>query len=131
MLHRVRNDMSILVRVIGVLVLVTLVLTTLLITQVYSQSEASDSSAKISLLLKQLDQDGKQILFRFTIPLVADETVWAIPDEIQGDEDEISRYISDIGDDYICFDELAGQAYSIRCTPFSNIVSISYLNQPN
>jgi hypothetical protein len=131
MLHLVRKKISTVIMVGLVVVIVGLTLNTLLITQVYSQAKISDSVTKMSLLIKQLDENGKQILFQFVVPLVADETSWIIPDENESDEDQISRDISDIGDDYICFDELAGQAYSVRCTLFSNIASISYLNQPN
>jgi hypothetical protein len=128
MLHFVRKNIQ---TSIVILALSILLLIAFLFTQVISHTKAADNLASnMSQLLKQLNDNKKPILFQFVVPIVADETLWSIPSNTQNSEDEISRYISSVGDDYVCFDELAGQAYSIRCTPFSNIASISYLNQP-
>lgn len=117
---------------IFVLALSVLLLIVFLFTQVISHTKAADNTtSNMSQLIKELNDTKKQILFQFTVPLVANETTWNVPSDSRNSDDQVSRYISSVGEDYVCFDELAGQAYSIRCTPFSNIASISYLNQPN
>lgn len=129
MVHFVRKDISTSVRLVVMLVICALFLCIFWITEMSTQAKVSDSASNMRSLLEQLHKDKRQILFQFAIPLVADEVLWDIPDVNVSDEDQVSRSISNIGDDYICFDELAGQANSIRCTPLSNIVSVSYLNQ--
>ncbi|HEX3049419.1 MAG TPA: hypothetical protein VHP83_02110 [Aggregatilineaceae bacterium] len=76
--------------------------------------------------LNQQSQNNPDFTFaiRFQTPLVPDDDiVYVLPD--YGDsESDISRFVSEIGDDYVCFDVLGGSARFIQCTPFSNIVSV-------
>jgi hypothetical protein len=66
------------------------------------------------------------LVFKFNQPLMdTGETLWEIPYYSQ--EEDIVRWIGEIGNDYLCFYERAGSAVVIRCTPFSNIVAVSYL----
>jgi hypothetical protein len=91
---------------------------------------AQEPRLNMSNLLNRLYEDEVEVLFQFAIPLVADQNVWTVPDGIDGPEDEITIQIAEIGEDYICFRMRSGQAIDMRCTPFSNIVSISYLDMP-
>jgi hypothetical protein len=93
---------------------------------------AQESSTNLRSLLERLNNqtsqnDGFQIAIQFRSPVVPDdETIWVIPDIREDASDEISRAISEIGDDYICFDVVRGGARFNECFPFSNIVSVRY-----
>jgi hypothetical protein len=58
----------------------------------------------------------------------SEEIFWEIP--YDPPNEEILRWIGEIGDDFVCFHEQAGSTGIARCTPFSNIVSVSYLGSP-
>jgi hypothetical protein len=65
------------------------------------------------------------ITFKFAQPLMDnDELFWEIP--YYSEEADIDRWIGEIGDDFVCFYERGGSSYVVRCTPFSNILSIMY-----
>ena len=130
MLHRASSSIIRLKWIITIVVLTTLSTTLLTLTSSSRGVYAQETASNMRTLLTHLDEEEVSILFQFAVPLVAEQTDWIIPNGLDGQDDDISINISEIGDDYICFDELAGQAYSNRCTPFSNIVSISYLNMP-
>lgn len=69
------------------------------------------------------------VTFQFRQPLTEiGGDFWEIP--YNPPNEDISRWIGEIGDDFICFYEQAGSTGIARCTPFSNIVSISYLGSP-
>jgi hypothetical protein len=97
--------------------------------------QAQGQADNMRLLMEQLrnriaNESEFKVAIRFAIPLIPDEdVVWVIPDKLETDTDEISRAISEIGDDYTCFDVIGGAARFIECTPFSNIVSIRYFVQ--
>jgi hypothetical protein len=72
-----------------------------------------------------IDETHFVLHIQFEHPLiVGDEEVWHIGDA----NAEYTRGIVEIGDDYVCFNELRGAAEGWLCTPFSNIVSVSFLN---
>ncbi|MCC6615499.1 MAG: hypothetical protein IT320_18645 [Anaerolineae bacterium] len=100
----------------------------LLVSQSASYVTAQEGQLKMSELLAQIRDE--EILFRFSVPLVADQSTWTVPDGIDGPDDETTIQIDEIGEDYICFRERAGQAIFKRCTPFTNIVLISVLDMP-
>lgn len=66
------------------------------------------------------------IAIQFVTPLVGGEEVWLIPYRGEAPED-ISVYINEIGDDYICFDSIRGSARYLECTPYSNIAGVWHL----
>jgi hypothetical protein len=103
---------------------------TLIGLQVFNKVAAQERVLDMNNLLNRLYEDEVEVLFQFAIPLVADQNVWIVPDGINGSEDEITIQIAEIGEDYICFRMRSGQAIDMRCTPFSNIVSVSYLDMP-
>lgn len=95
-----------------------------------AQTDASPPHT-ISNLIHALDQRTKDesgflINFKFVTPLIEGETNWQIP--FSDTTQHLYRSIDIIENDYLCFREKAGGADFERCTPFSNIAQISYLN---
>ncbi|MBI1279635.1 MAG: hypothetical protein GC179_16020 [Anaerolineaceae bacterium] len=74
-----------------------------------------------SELISRATADGKAITFDFVVPLVTGERVWTLPDA------NAKRDISNVGTDYVCFSEPWNEGKRERCTPFSNITSITFL----
>lgn len=74
-------------------------------------------------LLETLTANGAAITLLFDRPLVSGEGVWTLPDTAA------NRTISEIGADYVCFIEPWNTTTRVRCTPFSNITSISFENR--
>jgi hypothetical protein len=73
-------------------------------------------------LINSAKAEGKAITFDFIVPLVTGERVWTLPDE------KAKRNISVVGTDYVCFSEPWNEGSRERCTLFSNITSITFLN---
>ena len=95
----------------------------------YAQSSASNMRQMLEDLSFQIDETpGFSIGFKFVEPLIDDELSWSIP--YSDREFGVERWIGEIGDDYICFFELAGSANIVRCTPYTNIVGVVYLANP-
>lgn len=93
--------------------------------------EAGSESRDIRLLLESINQrlsttSDFSVDFQFAVPLiVGDDPFWLIP--YNGESGDIIRYISEIGDNYVCFGDQDGAGFiTTRCTPYSNIVSITY-----
>ena len=61
------------------------------------------------------------VTIEFAIPLITGERVWTLPDA------KAKREISIIGADYVCFSEPWNDGARQRCTPFSNVVSFTFL----
>jgi hypothetical protein len=77
-------------------------------------------------LQEQMNQDANlQIAIRLHTPIVEDENVFIVPDFDASDN--ITRVLSEIGEDYVCFNVLGGSARFTECVPFSNIASIRWL----
>ncbi len=72
-------------------------------------------------LLNEAIISETHITFDFIVPVVTGERVWTLPDEGTG------RIISAVGADYVCFSEPWNDGSRERCTPFSNISSITFL----
>jgi len=64
---------------------------------------AQEDVSNMRSLLERLDRQIKesedfQIAIQFNTPVVPDdETIWVIPDRLDGDDDAISRHINEIG----------------------------------
>lgn len=87
-----------------------------------------DSSTMSDLLVRISDEE---VTFQFTVPLIADQRFWTVPDGLNdGSDDETTIQINEIGQNYICFRVRSGQAIDVICTPFTNIASVSYLDMP-
>ncbi len=95
----------------------------------FSQAQAKESAENLQTLLLQLKQRveserGFSVMIQFNMPLVGDEDTWIIG---LWEEGEPLRAFSQVGSDYVCFDESRGGARFERCTPLTNIVGVSYL----
>lgn len=92
---------------------------------------AQEGPNNLKKLLVQLDarttnEDGFSFTIEFTDALVANQDSITL---VRGTtQDELRTTIGEIGSDYFCLNELGGAALFVRCIPFANIASISYLN---
>lgn len=77
--------------------------------------------AGLTQLLSDLAASGKSVTIEFAVPLVSGERTWIVPDANR------SRQMVQVGADFVCFSEPWNNATRNRCTPFANIVSVSYL----
>ena len=77
---------------------------------------------EMQALLETLTSNGAAITILFDKPLVSGEGVWTLPDT------SANRTISEIGADFVCFTEPWNNTTRVRCTPFTNITSVSYEN---
>jgi hypothetical protein len=86
-------------------------------------TQAQNANTTMRALLERLNSGDGKFTVQFHTPLAPGETVWGLP----GGE-PTQRHISEIGDDYVCFTEQWNNSTRDRCTPFSNIASISYIH---
>ncbi len=96
-----------------------------------SATRAQDSVATMQLLFEQLQSqmnsdENFQVAIRLHSPIIPEESLIIVPDRRDGNDDDLSRFISEVGEDYICFDVVGGSVRTIECVPFSNIASIRY-----
>jgi hypothetical protein len=82
----------------------------------------NQSAREMHALLETLTSNGAAITILFDKPLVSGEGVWTLPDTA------VNRTISEIGADFVCFTEPWNNTTRVRCTPFTNITSVSYEN---
>ncbi len=83
---------------------------------------AQDSSqASMKALLENLRDNKTAATVEFAKPLVSGENTWILPDTTS------QRAIADVGSDYVCFSEPWNDGSKERCTPFSNIIGVSYV----
>jgi hypothetical protein len=93
-------------------------------------TQANDESRNMRILLERLKLQTEMgtdltVTFQFLTPLTQDGAIWwSFP--YSNEDPNMQRSLGEIGDDYLCFDELAGQGFTSRCTPFSNIVTVAY-----
>ena len=103
-------------------------ITVLTPTRAQEQSQHKNMRELLESLNTQIEESEEpfKVVFKFAEPLRDNnEVFWAIPYSSQ--EDDIDRWIGEIGDDFICFYERGGSSYTVLCTPFSNIVTVGYL----
>ncbi|HEX2907167.1 MAG TPA: hypothetical protein VHO69_09930 [Phototrophicaceae bacterium] len=81
---------------------------------------AQTNPAGLRALLERLNTAGSTYTIQFAAPVAAGETLWTLPDP--------NRRLTELGDDYVCFSQPWNDGNRIHCTPYSNIVSISYLS---
>ena len=83
---------------------------------------AQDSAAQdMQAMLTNLTRSGATVTILFDRPLISGEGVWTLPDA------GAQRTIAEVGADYVCFSEPWNNTTQNRCTPFSNITSVSYV----
>ena len=121
----------------GAILGAVIVLLVVLIARVYVSDatrtlNAQESPSNIRVLLEHLHAEMTEdpdllIVIGLAVPMVPGEsTTFVLPDRFEDDEDKLSRAISEIGEDYVCFDVVKGAVRTIECTPYSNIVRIAY-----
>jgi hypothetical protein len=77
-------------------------------------------SADMHQLLQRLSAADKPITFLFDRPFLSGETLLTVPD------DTLGRELGEIGANYVCFSEPWNNTRRVQCTPYSNIVSVTY-----
>ncbi len=93
-----------------------------------AQESISDMQALLERIHNNtLEDSDLKIIMRLVVPMSPGyDTIFVLPDRFESDA-SVSRVISEIGDDYVCFDVLKMAVRTIECTPFSNIVSIAHV----
>jgi hypothetical protein len=111
-------------KILAALIMVMLGLGLALVVMTTRPSAAQDNKAAETLReFLTGAQDSKTVItIEFAIPLITGERVWTLPDA------KAKREMSVIGADYICFSEPWNNGARQRCTPYSNIVSFTYLS---
>lgn len=82
---------------------------------------AQEPPARMRALLESLRDGEVSLTLEFARPLVSGESTWTLPDETVG------RRISQVGEDYVCFSEPWNDTFRERCTPFSNLVTMTFV----
>lgn len=82
---------------------------------------AQGQSASLHELLENLRDNNTTATVEFAKALVTGELTWSLPDTA------IGRTIGEVGDDYVCFSEPWNDTTRQRCTPFSNIIGVSFI----
>ena len=81
----------------------------------------AQSKDSFSSLLKMLEDEiinsKVELFIRFVTPINGDEIEWIIP-SYDTEGNYINRAISEVGEDYVCFDERFGEVLFKECTPF-------------
>lgn len=119
---------------VAILIFILLLFSTTTMSLVQNSTMAQERSQNSNMreLLESLSarveaQPGFEVSIKFAQPLMDnDEILWSIPYSPQ--DQDLYRTFGEIGNDFICFDERAGSANVTRCTPFSNIISLGYLD---
>jgi hypothetical protein len=86
-----------------------------------SPVRAQDSTTTFQTRLQELASQKTSFSVEFAKPLVSGESVWTIPQD--------GYSLGEVGDDFVCFSQPWNDGQRQRCTPFSNIVSVSFLTQ--
>lgn len=76
--------------------------------------------ASLRGLLETLKGGPNPVTIQFAVPLVAGENTWILPDQ------RFNRTIGEIGEDYVCFSEPWNNTTRLRCTPFGNIIGVTF-----
>jgi hypothetical protein len=92
-------------------------------------TEAQETEANFKSLLEELNQrmSSEGLLLTFELNSAVTDEANFITVGIGNTTDEISIRIDEIGEDYLCLRERRGVSLLIRCLPFSNIRSVTYL----
>jgi hypothetical protein len=93
------------------------------------QAQGDNLQSLLELLRQKITTDSDfSVTFQFNAPLIKDDDVWwSVP--YFDSNSELTRDLYNVGEDYVCFHERWGDVSMIRCTPFSNVVSIVYIDQ--
>jgi Tat protein secretion system quality control protein TatD with DNase activity len=78
-------------------------------------------AADLYELLNRLSSENKSMTFQFDRPFLSGETLLTLPDSTTA-----GRALAEIGLDYVCFSEPWNDTRRVQCTPYSNIIGVSY-----
>lgn len=81
---------------------------------------AGPAAASMRALLEARMADGASVTLQFERPFMGGETLLTLPDA------EFDRQLFSVGDDYLCVSEPWNDTRRLHCTPFANVVSVSY-----
>ncbi len=71
-------------------------------------------------LLTRLNTENTSMTFQFDQPFASGETLLKLPDL------SLHREFTEIGQDFFCFSEPWNDGQRIHCTPYTNIVGLTY-----
>ncbi len=88
---------------------------------------ADSDSRNIKSMLEMLVAENTTIAIVFREPVSQDSSGWVIPGDILDGNNIIGRRIvKEIGDDYLCVDEIGQGATLVYCLPYTNILYLTY-----
>ena len=92
---------------------------------IQAQDNATNLKGLLNALNERLINEDGFIITLELIHSISDETTITI---MRGTtKDDVRTSIGDIGDDYLCLEELRGTALFMNCIPFTNIAQITFL----
>jgi hypothetical protein len=89
----------------------------------------AQENARLRFLFEQLAAEleenpgARTVVIQFATPIY--EGAAALP--IGVNTDGVPRRISEVGDDYFCLTEGAGESDVIRCVPYHNVAAVSWV----
>ena len=91
-------------------------------------SSAQNNARTMRELLQQLVDDHIRFLVWFVTPVSEDRPYWDVPGELEYEGNIMGRrLVREIGDDYLCVDEIGQGATFTICVPFTNIAYVDFL----
>src|SRR5690554_1451174 len=106
---------------VWIVLLVTLVAIVTVIGTSGKQTVAQDAVPEsFGDMLARLNVENTSMIFQFDQPFVSGETLLKLPDM------NLRREFTEIGQDYFCFSEPWNDGQRVHCTPYSNVVSLTY-----
>lgn len=76
-------------------------------------------AGRLGEFIEQLDAKGAPFTVHFAAPLPGGDTFLALPDAG-------GKKLAEVGADYLCYSEPWNNRRRVRCTPFANILSLTY-----
>lgn len=87
---------------------------------------AEDNDSTLAYLIQELANEEVTIFLEFDTP-VAGQNAWFIPEDLSVDEQFAGRrLLGEIGEDYICIEEIGVGLQTTYCVPYSNIAYVSF-----
>lgn len=81
---------------------------------------SAQDRATLRGLLETFKGGTNPVTIQFAVPLIPGENTWILPDQ------RFNRTLAEIGDDYVCFSEPWNNTTRLRCTPFGNIIGVTF-----
>jgi hypothetical protein len=100
--------------------LIVIVAVVLLIALPRQTITAGPPAASLQALLESFMTESVPVTLQFERPFLGGETLLTLPDA------EFDRQLHSVGADYLCISEPWNDTRRVHCTPFGNVVSVSY-----